>query len=239
MEPIPLPRAGFTSAEMRAVDKAMDVAGVGLLQMAELAGAALARAVVELAEERRARRAVLVLAGPGGNSAGGLAAARQLLARGVEVRAVLVAERPPRPEVAALAAQLRAFGVAVLADPPASWDGLVLDALLGYGARGPPRGAVAAWVRAARSWHAPVVANDLPSGLEPDTGAVHDPILPADATVTLCYPKRGLLAPGARRVVGRLRCASLGVPAAVYHRFGVDPAALFGHDSLVDVATGG
>lgn len=81
-----------------------------------------------------------------------------------------------------------------------------------------------------------MVANDLPTGLDPETGEAHEPVLPAAVTVTLCYPKLGLLAPGAARVVGRLRLAHVGVPASIYARFGVDPSLLVARDTLVDVA---
>jgi len=131
-----------TADEMREVDRvAVDAFGIGVLQMMEHAGRALAAIVLE-----RADSAVTVLAGNGGNGGGGLCAARHLRNRGVDVRVVL--DRPPA-ELGGPAAHhretLAAMEVPVGVGPGAVTDDAetVVDALVGYGLTGPLSGTAA------------------------------------------------------------------------------------------------
>jgi NAD(P)H-hydrate epimerase len=112
---------------------------------------------------------------------------------------------------------------------------LIIDGLLGYSARGAPRGAVAELIEVANASGLPILAVDLPSGIDPDTGAVTGNAIRAAATVTLALPKPGLLAAAARGYVGDLLLADIGTPHAAFARIGIDTWRLFEQGDLVRV----
>jgi len=212
-----------------------------LLQMMEHAGrhlAHLARARF-LAGSARDRR-VVVLAGPGGNGGGALVAARRLAAWGARVSVLLAA--PPARFAAVPRHQLGiltrlgvdASDMGALPDQDEAPD-LILDGIIGYGLRGAPRGRAADLIRAANASEAPVLALDVPSGLDSDTGAAADPVIRAAATLTLALPKRGLRAGTALGLVGALYLADIGVPPQLYGRppLGLAIPDVFLHSDLV------
>lgn len=84
---------------------------------------------------------------------------------------------------------------------------------------------------------APVLALDVPSGLDATSGTVWEPCIRATATMTLALPKRGLLAPGARGAVGELYLADIGVPPQLYARppLGLAVASPFGAADVVRI----
>ncbi len=131
---------------------------------------------------------------------------------------------------------LRRLGVsieqadAVSATPPPQ---LIIDGLIGYRLAGRPRGGAADLIRWANSQRAPILALDVPSGVEPTTGAVLDPALRAAATLTLALPKTGLRAPGGAACVGELYLADIGVPATLYAGLGVASGDLFAGDDII------
>jgi NAD(P)H-hydrate epimerase len=120
---------------------------------------------------------------------------------------------------------------------------LALDALLGYSLRGAPREPIAALIRAANAAAASsgprILALDLPSGLDGDTGEASEPTVRAAATLTLALPKVGLLRPAAREWVGELYVADISVPELVYRRLGLRVGPIFGRADIVGVAPSG
>ena len=114
---------------------------------------------------------------------------------------------------------------------------LVIDGLLGYSVRGAPRDPIADLIRAANSSATPILAVDIPSGLDPDTGTGTgtDVAIHAKATVTLALPKTGLLATGARGAVGELLLADIGIPHLAFARVGIDTRRLFVDGDLVRI----
>jgi NAD(P)H-hydrate epimerase len=93
---------------------------------------------------------------------------------------------------------------------------VIVDALLGTGSKGAPRGVMATLVELANAApRARRIAIDIPSGLDAETGAVHEPCFKADATVTMVAPKTGFLEPAARSVVGRIVTVDIGTPRAL------------------------
>jgi NAD(P)H-hydrate epimerase len=231
-----------TAAQMREVDRIMvEDLGISLLQMMENAGRALAELTrIQLSGVRR--RHVVVLAGRGGNGGGGMAAARRLAIWGAEVRVVLahpetaLAEAPMRQ-----LGSLRAIGVPVHRPDEAPSlmheADVVLDALLGYSLDGPPREPEAGLIRAANAHAIPILALDLPSGLDPDSGVPHDPTIRATRTMTLALPKVGLLRPEAATSVGELWLADISVPARAYASFGIALGPLFAESDLIQIGT--
>ena len=228
----------LTAAQMREVDRLMvEEAGISLLQMMENAGRALAN-LTRIHLGGLQRRKVAVLAGRGGNGGGGLAAARRLATWGAEVRLVLAhpvdaLAEVPRRQLSALEAMEVPVGTAASADSVMRQAEVILDALLGYSLVGPPRDREAGLIRAANSSGVPVIALDLPSGLDPDAGTPHDPTIRAVRTLTLALPKAGLLRPEAAEWVGELWLADISVPPQAYVRFGIDPGPLFADADLI------
>jgi NAD(P)H-hydrate epimerase len=113
---------------------------------------------------------------------------------------------------------------------------LLLDALIGYSLQGAPRESIAALIRAANASFSPVLALDIPSGLNGDTGEAYDPTIKALATLTLALPKAGLTRPAAAAWVGNLYLADISAPEAVYRRLGVSVGPLFSRSDIVRVS---
>jgi NAD(P)H-hydrate epimerase len=241
-----LPIPALTPDQMSQVDRIMvDDFGVEVLQLMEVAGQAVATWARERFLSGDARgKTVLVLAGSGGNGGDGMVAARFLLSWGA--RPVVWLSHDADTLQGAAAHQLRSLRTLGLSISPPSDLGqeesrnltdadLIVDALLGFGLNGPPSGPAAQLIAAANSHPAPILAVDLPSGLDARTGDPYDPCIRAEATLTLALPKTGLLAPAARPVIGELAVADIGVPAEVYDRIGVRVGPLFAERSIVRV----
>ena len=168
---------------------------------------------------------VLVLAGTGNNGADALFAAAELAAAGVDV---VIVQTGSRVHEEALAAAVHAGAVAENAD--AGWTAglarrsdVVVDGILGTGTGADPRlrGRARELVSAilpvlAETARPRVVAVDIPSGIDPTTGAVPDAVvLTADVTVTFGGLKAGLLLPPARSVAGEVRLIDIGLTDAL------------------------
>ena len=151
---------------------------------------------------------VVLLVGSGDNGGDALLAGAELARRGVAVEAVLA--DPARVHKGGLAA-LRAAGGRQVALADAGPADLVVDGLLGIGARGPVREAMVPLVRWSLDSAAPVLAVDIPSGVDPDTGAVDGPAVRAATTVCMGALKTGLLVGQGRLHTGRLRLVDLGL----------------------------
>jgi NAD(P)H-hydrate epimerase len=235
-----------TVAQMREVDRIMvDELHIELLQMMENAGRCLAVHTRSWLSGQLAGRQVVVLAGSGGNGGGGLVAARRLTIWGAAAAVVL---GQPRSEVRGVPAHqleiLGRMGVPVWTPEQFPPDALahadaILDALIGYSLQGPPREPIASLIRAANRAHTPVIALDIPSGLDGDSGRPFDPAITAATTLTLALPKAGLLRPAAREWVGDLYLADISVPVQVYQRLGVETGPIFAASDIVPVPLDG
>lgn len=204
-----------SAPEMRAVDRvAVEEVGLALLSMMENAGRSLAGAVRETVGDGP----VAVFAGGGGNGGGGLCAARHLVNHGREVGVVL--DRAPEELSGATATQwgvLEAVGVTAVDPDAALADATVaVDAVLGYGLEGAPRGRAATLVEHLRGFAGPVVSLDLPTGVDATTGERPGAAVEPHSVLTLALPKTGLSA-----VDAPVALADVGIPAAVYERAGV------------------
>lgn len=136
---------------------------------------------------------VLVLAGPGNNGGDALVAARHLLDAGVQVCVMLAGDPARLPPDAARALDLwLAVGGSLTAEWPAATPDLIIDGLLGIGISRAPSGAIADLVRNTNASGAPVLAIDVPSGLDADTGVALEPAVRARRTVTFLGDKLGL-----------------------------------------------
>jgi ADP-dependent NAD(P)H-hydrate dehydratase / NAD(P)H-hydrate epimerase len=174
--------------------------------MAIAARALVVRAVAMLGFSYGAR--VVLLVGSGDNGADALYAGAELSRRGVAVSAVLA--DPAKAHGAGLAAFRRDGGRLSGADQVQQAD-LVIDGLLGIGATGALRPAMVALVDLAERLGAPVLAVDLPSGVDPDTGAVAGRAIRATATLCMGALKPGLLVGAGREHAGAVTVIDLGL----------------------------
>lgn len=211
---------------MREADRhTIEDLGLSGLVLMEQAAAAVTEVVMERFSETGS---VLVLCGPGNNGGDGLACARQLLCRGVEVEAWLLADpstlRGDAPVQLALA---RTYGVPLRVgevDHVAALGaalagaGVVVDALFGTGLDRPLAGRWAEIVRLVNASGKPVVAVDVPSGLCGDTGAVQAEVVDADVTVTFAAPKLAHVLPPACWRCGEVAVAEIGIPPWILDR---------------------
>ncbi len=211
------------AAAMRAADHAaIDDWGVPVGVLMETAGRAVADAAERLLGSLAGRR-VTVLAGTGNNGGDGLVAARVLHARGADVRVIALGDGATDDARGANLVWLRRLAGAsdtlrvdafesvrqlASAAPPS----LVVDALLGTGATGALREPVATLAAWANRQTAPVVAADVPSGLDATTGAAPDDAIRATATVALGALKSGLLVGRGPTLAGRVTVAEIGIP---------------------------
>jgi hydroxyethylthiazole kinase-like uncharacterized protein yjeF len=203
--------------QMAAADRAAIAGGVKGIDLMERAGLAVA----EEATARFPEGPVLVLAGPGNNGGDGFVAARHLAAAGREVTVMLAGARDALRGDAAEAAA-RWTGPTHPAALPLPEAGLVIDALLGAGLDRPLAGEMAALVAAMNAHPAPVLAVDVPTGLDGATGQVRGAAVEAAATVTFFRRKPGhLLYPG-RALCGPVRLAQIGIPETVLADLGID-----------------
>jgi hydroxyethylthiazole kinase-like uncharacterized protein yjeF len=201
-----------------------------LMARAGLAGARLALALAPQA------RSVTVLAGPGNNGGDGLIAACHLQQQGLRVRVLHLAERSRLPADAADALQQAlAAGVPLLTQLPAdlSGDDLLIDALLGLGSTRAPEGALAQAIAAANASGRPLLALDLPSGLDVQTGCrLGAEAIRADWTLSLLTLKPGLFTAEGRDWAGEvwfddLQAGPAGPPAAWLGAHAAPPAPGF------------
>jgi len=175
------------------------------------AGWQVARAI----RQRFAPRLIAVLCGPGNNGGDGFVAARILKEWGWPVRvAMLGAVAKLRGDAADMAAQwtgpVEPMTPAILAHRP-----LVIDALFGAGLARPLEGDALVMIEALKSGHHDIVAVDVPSGLDGNTGRVLGAAAQAQLTVTFFRPKPGhALMPG-RTLCGELVVADIGIPVSV------------------------
>ncbi len=158
--------------------------GITLMQMMENAGQQLATLAREKLGGKIEGKQIVVLAGRGNNGGDGLVAARRLANWGAQVSVVLSALPNEYVDVPAhQLAILQKMSVTISQSTILSPADLILDALIGYGLHGTPKGIIADLIRAANASHVPIIALDTPSGLDTATGEVFDPCIRADAGV--------------------------------------------------------
>jgi NAD(P)H-hydrate epimerase len=196
--------------------RAVEEYGMSSIVLMENAGRGVADRLCELGVQGL----VTICCGSGNNGGDGFVVGRHLDLRGHAVR-VLVFCKPDAidGDAAANYRILLAAGIPVdhLLDPAqfasrlagSSW---IVDALLGTGARGEPRPPLDAAIEAMNASGAPLMAVDLPSGLDCDTGKPASQTVHATHTCTFVAPKPGLLAPASKRFVGRVHVVDIGAP---------------------------
>jgi ADP-dependent NAD(P)H-hydrate dehydratase / NAD(P)H-hydrate epimerase len=207
----------LTAEEMGRADRLAVARGIAGLALMEAAGRAVAEAAAGLIG-RTAR--VAVACGPGNNGGDGFVAARLLRAEGHRVRLGLLGRREALKGDAAEMARRWEGEVAPLTAETLDAADLIVDAMFGAGLSRPLDGAAAEVVAAIGAAGKPVVAVDVPSGLDGTTGRADGPVVPATTTVTFFRLKPGhVLQPG-RTLCGEVRLADIGIPAGVLAEIG-------------------
>ena len=234
----------ITPQQMLEVDRLMvDVYGIQLIQMMEVAGRQLARLSLKrfLDGDPRGKK-VLILAGSGGNGGGALASARVLHNWGVEVQVVLSKSRGAYSGVIQHQIEiLEAMSVPLLGVGDLgklTKSDLILDGIIGYSLRGAPEGAPAEMIRWANGQSIPILALDLPSGLDPTSGEAKKPTIRAAATMTLALPKIGFRS-ASPDYLGELYLADIGVPPGLYASptLGIAVGPIFHQEEILSLSS--
>jgi ADP-dependent NAD(P)H-hydrate dehydratase / NAD(P)H-hydrate epimerase len=205
----------LSNAEMGEADRLTIAGGVAGLTLMENAGRAVAQAVS--ARQSHGSR-VVVLAGPGNNGGDGFVAARLLVEQGYAVKALLAGALDKLTGDAAAAAKAWDRGIAPANPDELAGADIVIDALFGAGLDRPVSGSAQAMIEAVNAQTAPVIAVDLPSGINGTTGAVMGTAINAEQTVTFFRKKVGhVLMPG-RAHCGDVSVIPIGIPDTVLAR---------------------
>lgn len=203
---VPLPTAAEAADADRRAREAWHVPERVLMESA-------ARAAALVLQRLYPNGRVVGIAGAGNNGGDLAVMLRVLRAWGRDV--VMIAAAPRAPD----AALFHGDDVPVLTGDEAAaalaGAGVIVDGLLGTGAAGQPRDWAAEWIRRINAAARPVLALDLPSGVDASTGRVHDPVVRADCTVSFGWPKLGLMLHPARQQCGRLVAVEIGFPVDV------------------------
>ena len=202
---------------MRQIDsKTIERIGIPGIVLMETAGSAIVRAIQRNYPDCQR---IGILVGKGNNGGDGLVIARQLAHTGREVHIFLVSPADSFAGDAQINLQIaQNLGLpmedAVTAISQTRCE-LFVDAIFGTGLRRPVVGEIAEWIEKINRLPVPVIAVDLPSGLDADTGQLLGACVRADKTVTIGLPKRGLLLHPGAEFAGKLEIADIGFPKRV------------------------
>jgi NAD(P)H-hydrate epimerase len=210
------PRRLYTAQQSRAVDRyTIDTLGVpGERLMARAARSAFELLLREVPQPHYLQ----VLCGPGNNGGDGLLLAVLAAGRGIDVRVLLVGGVPRSPDAVRAAQRAKSAGLELesFAEDLLETRGVIVDAMLGTGVDGPLREEYACAAAAVNKLELPVLALDLPTGVQADTGAVAGEAVRARWTVSFITAKRGLYTGAGPAHAGATHVAELGVPAEAF-----------------------
>lgn len=163
-----------------------------------------------------------ILCGGGNNGGDGLCAARHLHNRGVKVGVFLLKSNLSR-ETRAQKNMARRMGIKMRRKLDSSFlsrGRLLIDAILGTGTRAPLENDLLKTFERINRLKKPVLAVDIPSGMDADTGQPLGDCIKADVTVALAAPKKGFFAPEGKRHCGKIFVADIGIPRSLLKRKG-------------------
>lgn len=214
----------FNREQSRRIDElAIQKYGISGLVLMENAG----RGAVDVLEKIGVHGPIAICCGRGNNGGDGFVMARHLHARGYEVTVLLFGEAAELTgdaeesfdSLCGCDVPIEEFGLDYVEDDDVdktlAGHDVVIDALLGTGARGEPRPPFDRIIDAINRQRSSVVAIDLPSGLDCDTGMAAKNTIRAAHTITFVAPKTGFYVPAAKEFVGHLHVVDLGLPPAL------------------------
>ena len=218
----------LSSGQVKELDKlATERFGVRLDWLMEAAGWQAARAC-------HGRTAVVC--GVGNNAGDGLAAARHLHRWGRLEALCCIDVGRIKGEARLELEALQRHGVVVYDELQLDGAEVILDSLFGTGLSRSPKDRFATWIEAINAADAHVVAVDIPSGLDADSGVAYAPCVRADVTVTFTLPKQGMLKGDGPRLSGEVWVADIGVPFEAVAQVGVTlPPTIFAVSDVVRI----
>lgn len=203
----------FTTAQVRALDQAAIDGGITGIELMERA----ARAALDALQRRWPQaRKVCALCGPGNNGGDGFLVATLARAAGMQANVVATSEHSAGDAALARERFVREGGCMVTVAPDLPDADVYVDALFGSGLNRAPAGDAAKLIQALNSQSRPVLALDVPSGLDSDTGVAFDPCVRAAATTCFVGWKRGLFTAQGADQCGERSLATLDIPANAY-----------------------
>lgn len=212
-KPVPL----YRCEDIRAFE--MHVMEVGEVDAYALMSRAAAAAFARMKLDWPMARRICVVCGPGNNGGDGLVFARLAMMAGLQVSVVMVEASGPLVEPAQCAYShwqtAGGEGSAFIPGEPLPDADVIVDALLGIGLSRPPQGDIAALIEAINAAAAPVLAIDVPSGLDADNGSAPGVAVVATRTVSFIAHKRGLFTGRGRAFAGPVELATLDVSAGI------------------------
>jgi NAD(P)H-hydrate epimerase len=233
-------RAGVvyvTAEEMRKIDDTtIRDFQVDVLMLMENAGRATAELARRMLQGTTLGKRVACLVGGGNNGGDGMVAARHLANWGASVKVIAGTSKDRMKDVPLGQLHIiEKMGIPILSTEYVLKDyDLLIDGLIGYGLEGNPRDRIATMIKDANSSCRPILALDVPSGMNATTGEAYKPCIKATATLTLALPKTGFLARGTSSYVGDLYLADISVPRKIYESFG-QKSVLFQRDILMRI----
>jgi NAD(P)H-hydrate epimerase len=233
MTPFHLSRTAVRELDHRAIHE-FGVPGVVLM---ENAGRGAAELLLRLNPKRQE---VLILCGPGNNGGDGFVMARHLENLLVPAGLMYLGDKPPigdagvQHEIAMRAGLVGDFSsdLGALVDYVAGWNGWIVDALFGTGLTRPLTSPYAEIVAAVNQSQQPVLAIDIPSGLDCDTGEPLGPTIKAAHTATFVAWKKGFLNPNAKPWLGDVHVVDIGAPKKLVDEYRRNSALHTPHSAL-------
>ncbi|MBI2430593.1 MAG: NAD(P)H-hydrate epimerase [Candidatus Levybacteria bacterium] len=235
-----------TIDQMREVDRLMvEEIGVPILMMMENASRNIAVLSRKMLGGSVKNKKIVIVCGKGNNGGDGLGAGRHLINYGARVICLLTTEvnklRPDAKAQYIILQNMQAHTEAYhgprcfsLLEEFIDAD-LLIDALIGYDLKGNPKEPIATFIAKANESEKPILAVDIPSGLNGNTGQPYTPTIKAHATITLALPKVGLLTDSAKQNVGELYVADLSIPKTVYEKIGIEVPIIFEKEEVVRI----
>lgn len=213
-----------TGQEMKVLDQqAIESFGIPGVVLMENAGMRVVEVISDYFQGQLEGKRVYIFAGKGNNGGDGLVIARHLVNLGADVKVFLTCNPEELKGDAKInydilqRMPLKIYAISTekdlqRVDIALTYGDLIIDALFGTGFRGAASGLVAEVINLINNSRKPVLAVDIPSGLEADTGQVHGPCVKATLTVTFGYPKLGLCLEPGTHYVGKLWLGDISFP---------------------------
>jgi len=221
-----------TAEEMREIDRKTIVSGVPSIELMENAGRAVVRVIKSRFAPLRGKR-ISIFCGKGNNGGDGLVVARLLAREKARIKIFLLTKEKELKKDPKINLERVLKEPASSVGPPMRWikvietdtsrklekfeqevkkSALIVDAILGTGIKGTPKGLEAKAIRFINTLKRPIVSVDIPSGVEGSTGRVSGEAIKADLTITFGLPKIGLVVYPGAEYVGKLEVACIGFP---------------------------
>ena len=224
-----------TKEQMMEVDKiAVEETGPNLFQMMENAGRNLALTSIELILKRSLGKRIMVFAGTGGNSGGGICAARHLLNHGYEPTVILSNEKRMQEIPAYQLGIFRKAGGQIIPIEKVNdvKPDVIIDAIIGYSLISEPRGTVLEMINFINKNNIPTISLDIPTGILATTGKNPGEFVKPEKTLTLALPKTGLYPDKC----GEIILADIGIPKVVYEKIGIEYTSPFSDSYFVAIS---